>query len=174
MGGQIQEIFSVKSDELSLFATLFGVLLYTLFNIIKSISEFCIGSFSDHSNKKVLLALCGFGLFGLTSLLCVFTIKSLLFWVIVIACAGVSIGTVKVIEKSYTSLLLGGKIRGTGLALLQAVHSVGDFLSSVIVGLLWTFMSPVVAFLYAAVLSFVAMILFLLHKHRYVSFHKNV
>jgi MFS family permease len=158
---RIQELLSFGSDRLSLFATISGVLLYTFFNIIRALSEFGIGMLSDYIDKRTLLAVAGFGVFGITSCLSMFSTSSLLFWLVVVTCTGLSVGAVKVIEKSYASLLLPVHIRGTGLGLLQTVDGIGDLISSLIVGVLWSIYSPVAALLYAAVMSFVAMILFL-------------
>jgi hypothetical protein len=46
--------------------------------------------------------------------------------------------------------LLPDRLRGSGFGLLGGVQAAGDFASSAAVGLLWTAVSPTVAFAYAA------------------------
>ena len=43
-------------------------------------------------------------------------------------------------------------MRGTGYGVLATVNGLGDFLSSIIVGLLWTAVSPTAGFAYASIL----------------------
>jgi hypothetical protein len=45
---------------------------------------------------------------------------------------------------------LPDELRGSGFGLLGAVQSLGDFVSSAGVGLVWTLVSPTAAFLVAA------------------------
>ena len=165
---RVQELLLFDSDKITLFATVSGVLFYAFFNVTRSLSEFCMGALSDYKDKKLLLALGGFGAFGITCIMCMFATSSLLFWVFVVACTGFSVGTVKVIEKAYASTLLPENVRGTGLGLLQAVDGVGDLISSLVVGFLWSWYSLSAALIYAAALSFVAMYILITHKiHHY-------
>jgi len=43
-------------------------------------------------------------------------------------------------------------VRGTGYGVLAAVNGVGDFVSSIVVSVLWTTVSPAAGFAYAVVL----------------------
>lgn len=49
--------------------------------------------------------------------------------------------------------LLPEEIRGTGYGVLATVNGLGDLLSSMVVGFLWTAVSPAAGFLYAGTLS---------------------
>jgi len=140
-------------------ATTQGVLLYVFFNIIRAMSEFGMGTLSDYVNRKMLLALFGFGFFGITALGCVVETTNMWFWLICFGCAGASAGTVKALEKAHAAYILPESVRGTGLGLLQSVDGVGDLLSSIIVGVLWSAISPSIGLIYAAILSFLAMFL---------------
>jgi len=44
-------------------------------------------------------------------------------------------------------------LKGTGYGALATVNGIGDFVSSIVVGLLWVHISPAVGFLYAGILS---------------------
>src|SRR3990172_9453948 len=145
-------------------ATASGVLLYAFFNIIRALSEFGMGTLSDYVNRKALLAVFGFGFFGITTLGFMVQTMHLWVWLIFFGCAGLSAGTVKALEKAHAAYILPEHIRGTGLGLLQSVDGVGDLLSSMVVVFLWMAVAPITGLMYAAILSFTAMVLLLFKK----------
>jgi len=159
---RVQELFGYQHS--AIVATVHGVALYAFFNIVRAISEFGVGTLSDYVNRRMLLAILGFGAFGITALGFMLSTTSILFWLLCFGCAGLSAGTVKVLEKAYVSYMLPDHLRGVGLGVLQSVDGIGDLLSSVIVGLLWSWGSPIIGLTYAAVLSFMAMILLIVKK----------
>jgi hypothetical protein len=55
------------------------------------------------------------------------------------------------LEGAMTTDLVSDPLCGTAYGVLGAVNGVGDLVASVVVGVLWTALSPVVAFGYAAV-----------------------
>jgi MFS family permease len=74
-------------------------------------------------------------------------------WAIVVAAfllAGTGIGFAETAESVLVARTLPDRLRGSGFGLLGGVQSFGDFASSAVVGLLWTTVSPTVAFAYAA------------------------
>jgi MFS family permease len=70
----------------------------------------------------------------------------LLFFVL----AGAGVGLAETAESALVARLLPDELRGSGFGLLGAVQSLGDFVSSAAVGLVWTVASPTAAFLVAA------------------------
>ena len=66
------------------------------------------------------------------------------------ALAGTGIGLAETAESALVASLLPDRLRGSGFGLLGGVQSAGDFASSAIVGLLWTAVSPLAGFAYAA------------------------
>jgi hypothetical protein len=50
-------------------------------------------------------------------------------------------------------------IRGTGFGVLATANGIGDLVSSVAVGALWSFVSPASGFLYAGIFSLVGAVL---------------
>jgi MFS family permease len=156
---RVQELWGYEHS--AIIATSQGVLLYAFFNIIRALSEFGIGTLSDYVNRKKLLAIFGFGFFGITALGFMVNTTSLWFWLLFFGCAGLSAGTVKALEKAHAAYILPEHVRGIGMGILQSVDGVGDLLSSIIVGGLWSMVSPAAGFVYAAVLSFVSMVLLL-------------
>ena len=66
--------------------------------------------------------------------------------------AGVYVGTEEALEDSLAAELLPKEQHGMAFGTLAAVNAVGDFLSSVIVGVLWSEVSVKAAFAFSAVL----------------------
>ena len=163
---RVQEVLSAHHYSFAS-ATGLTVLLYTFFNTIRAISEFSLGALSDYVNRKALLAFCGFGFFALVSAGLLFQFQSLLWWALIFLLAGVSTGTVTALEKAYAADLLPAAQRGTGYGFLQALDGLADLIASVIVGLLWTYVSVTAGCLYAVCTSLGALALFYVRNKAY-------
>jgi MFS-type transporter involved in bile tolerance (Atg22 family) len=61
-------------------------------------------------------------------------------------------GIVETLEDSFCAELVGEEHHGMAFGVLATVNGVGDFLSSIIVGVLWTAFGTGVAFGYSALL----------------------
>lgn len=166
-----QEIFSINVSALT--ATGWTILLYILFNIIRAISEFGIGSLSDFMNRKNLLAILGFGFFSITNLMLILSSAKNWIWVLIFLCVGISTGTVTALEKAYSAQLLPEEVRGTGFGILQMIDGIGDLISSIFVGFLWSFISPEFAFFYAAIFSAISAYLLISFKDKNIIKEKN-
>jgi MFS family permease len=70
------------------------------------------------------------------------------------ALAGIYIAIVDSMQRALAADLLPLERRGTGYGALATVNSVGDLISSIVVGVLWTQVSAAAGFWYAAVLTF--------------------
>lgn len=66
--------------------------------------------------------------------------------------SGFSIAIVDALEGASTADLISDEVRGTAYGVLGTVNGIGDLVASVVVGTLWTAVSPASAFGYAAVL----------------------
>jgi MFS family permease len=64
--------------------------------------------------------------------------------------AGIGIGLAETAESTMVALMLPDRLRGNGFGVLGLVQAAGDLASSAVVGLLWTLVSPQLAFAYAA------------------------
>lgn len=64
--------------------------------------------------------------------------------------AGAGIGLAETAESALVASVLPDELRGSGFGLLGGVESLGDFASSAAVGLLWSVISPLAGFVYAA------------------------
>ncbi len=70
--------------------------------------------------------------------------------------AGGGIGLAETAESALVARLLPDELRGSGFGLLGGLQSLGDFVSSAAVGLIWTTVSPTAAFIYAAAWTMLA------------------
>ena len=63
------------------------------------------------------------------------------------------------LEKSMAAELLSAKVRGSGFGVLATVNGIGDLVSSIAVGVLWSSVSPNAGFLYAGIFTFAGALL---------------
>jgi MFS family permease len=107
----------------------------------------------DRMNKKPLLAV-GYALFAVMCVGFLIVGTSLPGLVALFALAGIYIAIVDSMQRALAADLLPLEHRGTGYGALATVNSVGDLVSSIVVGVLWTQVSAAAGFGYAAVLTF--------------------
>lgn len=143
-----------------------SILLYAFRNVIQAAADYIIGHLSDVFGRKVLLAFFGFFVFGIMCIGLAYPIPTMWFFVLMFALSGISAAAYTALEKAYAADLLPSHLRGTGFGALQTVDGVGDFISSLMVGLLWSAMSPASGFIYAAVLSGASTIMLFALKKR--------
>jgi MFS family permease len=133
--------------------------LYTLHNVFYAGSAYVSGWISDHvTHRKAVLA-GGYALGGVTAILLATGTHSLSWLVGIFVIAGVYVGTEEALEDSLAAELLPKEQHGMAFGTLAAVNAVGDFVSSVIVGVLWAEVSLKAAFTFSAVLFLAGTIL---------------
>ncbi len=160
---RVQEIFLGHGTS-SIFATGWAILFYLWSNVAKAAGEAGIGTLSDYVSRRFLLAVVGMGFWAIANLGFMIGSKAVWFWIVFFGLAGMSAGTVRALEKAYAAKLLSPHNEGTGLGIINTIEGIGGLISSVVIGLLWTFFGPTISFLYAAIISFIAMILLLVKK----------
>jgi MFS family permease len=131
-------------------------LLYVLHNVIYALSAYPVGALSDRRGRRGLLTL-GYALGAVVALgfAAAFWSKraDILFIAFLFMIGGAFIAIQDALEGAMTADLVPetGK-HGVAFGVTGAVNGVGDFISSTIVGVVWSIFSPVVAFAYAAVM----------------------
>jgi MFS family permease len=141
-----------------------AVFLYTIRNVAQAIADYTVGSISDKIGKKILLAFVGFFLFGVVSIGFIYTTTNFYYFMILFILSGISAAGYTALEKAYAADLLPPHIRGTGYGVLNTIDGIGDFISSFVVGTIWVLISPNLAFIYSATISFVAAFMFFIKK----------
>jgi len=128
-------------------ATQLALGLYVAYNLAATLASVPAGRLGDRRGAVLVLVL-GVGLFGLayagfaagpTS------VMALAPWFIA---AGLAIGCVETAEHAAVAALAPVELRGSAFGLLAAVQSFGNLAASAVAGLLWTAVSPGVAFAY--------------------------
>ncbi|GAC1619097.1 MAG: MFS transporter [Candidatus Acidiferrum sp.] len=128
--------------------------LYTLHNVFSAGSAYLSGWVSDHvPHRKIILA-AGYTLAGVTAILLCTSTQSIWLLAGIFALAGFYIGTEEALEDSLAAELVSKEQHGMAFGTLAAVNAVGDFVSSLLVGFLWSAFSVQVAFSTSAILFF--------------------
>lgn len=126
-----------------------AALLYVLRNTVYAAASFPIGVLADRMDKTKLLAT-GYLLGVLTAALIAASLAarnpSLGRLAAVFACAGIYVAIQDALEGAIPADLVATQSRGTAYGLMGTVNGVGDLTASVLVGTLWTAVSPAVAF----------------------------
>jgi MFS family permease len=142
-----------------------GIGLYIFHNILYAAASYPAGALGDKVNKKTLLSI-GYALFGVLCIGFLFADSNIVLLAVLFAIAGIYVAIVDSMERALAADLLPLDRRATGYGALATVNSVGDLLSSIIVGFLWTSVSIASGFLYGAALCLVgAAALFTIRKH---------
>jgi MFS family permease len=142
-------------------ATSIAVALYTLHNIFYAASAYTSGWISDHVRERKYVLAAGYALAVLTALLLCTDTHSLTLLAVISALAGLYIGTEEALEDSVAAELVPKDQHGMAFGTLAAVNAAGDFLSSLLVGALWSAVSVQSAFATSALLFTIATIFIL-------------
>lgn len=128
--------------------------LYTLHNVFSAGSAYLSGWLSDRvPHRKVILA-GGYAMAGVTAILLGTGAQSIWLLSLIFIMSGLYVGTEEPLEDSLAAELVPKEQHGMAFGTLAAVNAIGDFISSLLVGTLWTAFSVHVAFAASAVLFF--------------------
>lgn len=129
-----------------------AVLLYAGHNAANAIAAYPAGALADRfGRRRVLVA--GIVLYAAACAVFAFGSPKVAVLAALFVGVGVSTGLVETGQSAHAAELLEPAVRGRGFGLVGLVDGVGDLVSSVVVGLLFTVTSPAWGFGYAAVLS---------------------
>jgi MFS family permease len=128
-------------------ATQLALGLYVAYNLAATVASVPAGRLGDRRGAVLVLTL-GVGLFGLAYAGFAAGGSSVLALAPWFVAAGVAIGCVETAEHAAVAILAPAELRGSAFGLLAAVQSFGNLAASAIAGLLWTTVSPRVAFAY--------------------------
>jgi len=131
-----------------------AVALYTLHNAFYAGSAYFGGWLSDRVPQRKVVLASGYALAGFTAILLCTGTHSLWVLTVIFAMAGLYVGTEEALEDSLTAEIVPKEQHGMAFGTLAAVNAVGDFLSSLLVGSLWSAFSVQTAFAASAVLFF--------------------
>lgn len=130
----------------------FAVGLYTFSNVVYALVAYPIGVVADSMSKRVILS-AGFGFFGILCLGFIFADGQKWLLILLFALSGVYTAIIESSQPALASTLMAEHQHGAGFGLMSAVDGVGDFLSSIAMGVLWTAISPNAGFAAAGILA---------------------
>lgn len=134
-------------------AAMVAGLLYVWRNAVQALASFPVGAMADKFGHRRLLVI------GYVVGASVAALISIAFWMqagnvvllaVIFSLAGFYMAVQESLEATLAAEYVPKPIRGTGFGLLASVNGVGDLVSSAVVGIIWTTVSPVVAFGLAA------------------------
>jgi MFS family permease len=129
-----------------------AVALYVLHNVFYASFAFIGGWLGDHFQKKILLAT-GYLLSAAMCLCIVFLPANIGTLALIFILGGTNVALEETLEDSLCAELVGEEYHGVAFGALATINGIGDFLSSIIVGGLWTAVGAGAAFGYSAALS---------------------
>jgi serine/threonine protein phosphatase PrpC/MFS family permease len=132
-------------------AAALAIAFYTGYNVVYTISCWVSGALADRMSKRRLLA-AGYALAVIPAFALVFPGASLIKFGVAFAFSGLYMGVWETVESATAATYLPHRLRGLGFGALATVNGVGDVLSSIAVGALWT-LSPLAAMSLVAVAS---------------------
>jgi MFS family permease len=149
------------SNHSSKTATTLALALYVLYNVAATVASLPAGRLADRLGPRgpILLLATGAGLFALSYLGFTASTTNLILLAVPFGLAGIGIGCAETAQHSAVATFAPAAIRGSAFGLLAALQAFGNFAASTVAGLLWTTVSPTVAFSYLAGCMLVALAL---------------
>ena len=132
-----------------------AVALYTVHNFFYATSAYLSGWVSDHVRQRKYVLAGGYTLAGISAILLCTAARSLWLLAAIVVLAGTYVGTEEALEDSVAAELVPREQHGMAFGTLAAINAVGDFISSLLVGWLWSTFSVQTAFATSAGLFFV-------------------
>ena len=126
-----------------------AVLLFAAHNLVGSALSYPSGRVVDRRGPRVVFG-GGLLLFGLAYIGLSLTVHAWPVLLAFFALAGAGMGLTDTAESALVARLLPDELRGSGFGMLGGIQSLGDFVSSAVVGLVWSVVSPSAAFIVAA------------------------
>jgi MFS family permease len=136
-------------------SAIYAVFLYVILNVVYAVASFPVGHLADRVSKRMLLA-AGYVIFALACMTSAFEVPYIPILAAIFILAGLQVAIVDTVEGAYAAELLGESHRGSGFGVLQTINGVGDFTSSILIGVMITFFAPWLGFAFLAGLAIVA------------------
>ncbi len=131
------------------------------------------GWLSDHAPQRKIVLAGGFALAIAMAALMISGRSDRMILAAVFALAGTFVGVNEALEDSIAAELVSPEQHGMAFGTMAAVNAVGDFGSSLLIGLLWSAYSPTAGFAVAGVLFLAGLVLLLRPRIRVNSQRKS-
>ncbi len=124
------------------------MLLYAWHNIVYAVSAYVAGRWTDRFGPRNIL-LTGYTILILALIGFAIAPDSLVFMAVLFTLTGLSAGMQESVQKTFVSLTLPEQNRGKGLGLHASILGIGQLVSGVLIGGLWSLGSYTIGFLAA-------------------------
>lgn len=135
-------------------AGLIAIQLYTLHNVLYAVGAYPAGALADRYGKRGFL-IGAYGLAVLMNVLLIAAAPSVAVLLVVFALAGTAYAAQQSLERAIAADMVPAEVRSTGFGVLATTNGVGDLVSSLVVGALWTAFSPAIAFTFSLIMTLV-------------------
>jgi len=126
-----------------------AILIYAAHNVFAAVIAILGGMWIDKAGPRIVFGSGAF-LYVLAYLGFAASFTSWMWLLLSFILAGSAIGLSETAESTLIAHILPDHLRGSGFGILGGVQSLGDFVSTAIVGLLYSVVSPAAGFAYAA------------------------
>lgn len=126
-----------------------AILIYAAHNACGAIVAYVGGRWIDRAGPRIVFTV-GAVLYVLAYTGFAWASSDWWFLLIVFSLAGAGIGFAETAESTLVAQILPDRLRGSGFGVIGAVQAGGNLVGTVVVGFLYTAVSPTLAFLYAA------------------------
>jgi len=157
IGNSSDAFLILRAHDLGLSLSL-TIAVYTLFNFFYAISSHPAGIISDRIGQKKVL-LWGFCLFAFVYFMFGIITERYLLWVL-FPLYGVYMALTEGIGKAYISLLVEKDFTGTTYGIYQSLIGLMTFLSSLVAGFLWKYISSGAPFIFGGIMALAAFVIF--------------
>jgi MFS family permease len=114
-----------------------SVAYYVLHNVLYATFSYFGGWIADHANKRLLLC-CGYASAAAAAVCMLIGVSGYAGLALMFALGGMGVGIYEAVEDAIAAELLPSEIRGSGFGALAVVTGLGDFVSSLLFGWLWS------------------------------------
>jgi MFS family permease len=144
-----------------------AIILYAAHNAVAAIVSFLGGAWLDRIGPRPVFAM-GAAVYVVSYLFFGLEVSAWPFLLVGFVLAGAGIGFAETAESALVARALPDRLRGSGFGVVGGIQAVGNLVGTVVAGILYTVVSPVAAFVYAAawmLLSVAASVLFTHRTH---------
>jgi MFS family permease len=149
-------------------ASSFAIGLYLLHNVFYAAFAYLSGWLSDHVRQRRFVLAIGYALAVVMAVLLAFGGAKIPLLITIFVLAGIVVGVEEALEDSIAAELVSQAQHGMAFGTLAAVNAFGDFGSSLLIGLLWSRVSPGAGFGAAGLLFSIGLVLVLFTNRRRV------